>query len=395
MHYNFDAITPRKNTNSLKYDYASRRGLPDDLLPLWVADMDFASPPAVIDALIEKSKHGIYGYSDNDEAYEKILIQWFSSQYGWKIQPQWLIKTPGVVFAINMAIHAYTQENDSILIQEPVYYPFRDSIKNNQRNVVVNQLIYTKDHTYAIDFDDFEQKIIDQNVKLFILSNPHNPVGRVFTQEELTRLGHICLKHKVFVISDEIHQDFIYPGHHHTVFAGIDHAFAQISITCTSPSKTFNLAGLQLSNIFIPNPDLRKAFKKALQRSGYSQPNIMGLISCQAAYLHGHDWLQQLRTYLLDNLAFTRAYLKKHLPGVHLVEPEGTYLVWIDFSALGLSDKLIKEKMLYEAKVWLDDGLMFGQGGQGFQRINIACPRKILEQALERIASAFNAYLAM
>lgn len=389
MQYNFDTIIPRNDTNSLKYDYATRRGLPDDVLPLWVADMDFASPPAVMDALIEKSQHGIYGYSDNDHQYEDILTQWFSSQYHWTIKPQWLIKTPGVVFAINMAIHAYTKENDSILIQEPVYYPFRDSIENNHRNVVVNELIYTKDHTYIIDFEDFEKKIEQHKVKLFILSNPHNPVGRVFTKEELTRLGNICLKHNVYVIADEIHQDFIYPGHQHIVFSSIQDSFAQISITCTSPSKTFNLAGLQLSNIFIPNPTLRKAFKKALACSGYSQPNIMGLISCQAAYANGHDWLNQLRIYLLENLAFTREYLKTHLPNVRLIEPEGTYLVWLDFSALGLSDTAIKEKMLYEAKVWLDDGLMFGQAGQGFQRINIACPRTILEQALGQIATAF------
>ncbi len=390
MKYNFDEIIPRKDTNSLKYDYAKKRGLPQDLIPLWVADMDFKSPQPVIDALIEKSKHGIFGYSDSMEDYNQVLKNWFSSQYGWLIDPKWLVKTPGVVFAINMAIHAYTEENDYILIQEPVYYPFRDSIEKNNRKLVVNELIYTTEGTYVIDFDDFERKIRQYHVKLFILSNPHNPVGRVFTQDELIQLGNICLKHNVIVISDEIHQDFIYPGYQHTVFANINDAFAQNSITCTSPSKTFNLAGLQLSNVFIPNVDLRKKFIKALTRSGYSQPNVMGLVSCQAAYEHGQEWLTQLNHYLYENLTFTRDFLKNHLPNVHLIEPEGTYLIWIDFSSLGLSDEDIKQKMLYEAKVWLDDGTMFGQGGCGFQRINIACPRPILEQALRQIAKTFS-----
>jgi cystathionine beta-lyase len=390
MKYNFDEIIPRKDTNSLKYDYAKKRGLPQDLIPLWVADMDFKSPQPVIDALIEKSKHGIFGYSDSMEDYNQVLKSWFSSQYGWTINPKWLVKTPGVVFAINMAIQAYTEENDNILIQEPVYYPFRDSIEKNNRKVVVNELIYTTEGTYFIDFDDFERKIQQHHVKLFILSNPHNPVGRVFTQDELIQLGNICLKHNVIVVSDEIHQDFIYPGYQHTVFANINDAFAQNSITCTSPSKTFNLAGLQLSNVFIPNIGLRKAFINALTRSGYSQPNVMGLVSCQAAYEQGHEWLTQLNHYLYENLVFTRDFLKDHLPNVHLIEPEGTYLIWIDFSSLGLSDEEIKQKMLYEAKVWLDDGTMFGQGGFGFQRINIACPRAILEQALRQIAKTFS-----
>jgi cystathionine beta-lyase len=390
MKYNFDEIIPRKDTNSLKYDYAKKRGLPQDLIPLWVADMDFKSPQPVVDALIEKSKHGIFGYSDSMDDYNQVLENWFSSQYSWTISPKWLVKTPGVVFAINMAIHAYTEENDNILIQEPVYYPFRDSIEKNNRNVVVNELIYTTEGSYVIDFDDFERKILQHHVKLFILSNPHNPVGRVFTQDELIQLGNICLKHNVLLVADEIHQDFIYPGYHHTVFAGINDAFAQISITCTSPSKTFNLAGLQLSNVFIPNTSLRKKFIKALTRSGYSQPNVMGLVSCQAAYEHGHEWLTQLNHYLYENLIFTRDFLKTHLPKLHLIEPEGTYLIWIDFSSLGLSDEEIKQKMLYDAKVWLDDGTMFGQGGFGFQRINIACPRAILEQALRQIAKTFS-----
>ena len=390
MKYNFDTITPRKNTNSLKYDYASKKNLPTDLLPLWVADMDFPSPKPVIDALIEKSKHGIFGYSDTTDDYDHVLKQWFKNQYNWPIDSEWLVKTPGVVYAINMAIHAYTNPNDYILIQEPVYYPFRESIEKNHRNIIVNELVYTNQHHYAIDFDDFEDKIKTYHVKLFILSNPHNPVGRVFTHKELEKLGRICLKHNVLVLSDEIHQDFIYPGHQHVVFAGINDAFAQISITCTSPSKTFNLAGLQLSNIFIPNPKLRKAFLCALAQSGYSQPNIMGIVSCQAAYEHGHEWLIQLKNYLFENLAFTRNYLKAHLPSVHLIEPEGTYLIWLDFSSLNLSDEVIRKKMLYDAKVWLDDGTMFGQGGSGFQRINIACPRAILEQALKQIVNTFS-----
>ncbi len=254
---------------------------------------------------------------------------------------------------------------------------------------MINELVYQAG-VYSIDYEDFEHQIIENKVKLFILCNPQNPVGRVWTAKELTRMGDICLKHNVLVVSDEIHCDFTYPGFQHTVFANINKSFGQNSITCTAPSKTFNLAGLQVSNIFVPNPALRNQFIAELDRSGYSQLNTLGLIACKAAYQYGEPWLRELRAYLYENLNFVREYLKEYLPMVKLVEPEGTYLVWLDFSALQLSHKEMKELIMNKAKLWLDAGQMFGKSGYGFERINIACPRDILRQALDQLAHAIN-----
>lgn len=389
MQYDFDTIIDRKNTDSLKYDFAAKRGLPEGVLPLWVADMDFRTPPCVIEALVEKSRHGIFGYSDTREDYDEVLHNWFLKQFGWNVQPDWLVKTPGVVFAINIAIRALTDEGDAVLIQQPVYYPFAASIRANRRKLVVNQLVYSEGK-YSIDFEDFEEKIIQNRVKLFILCSPHNPVGRVWTREELVRLGEICLKHNVLVVADEIHEDFTYPGHRHLVFADVKPEFSEMAITCTAPTKTFNLAGLQISNIFIPNPEIRQRFKKEITRSGYGDPNIMGIVACRAAYKGGSEWLAELKAYLLGNLNDLRDFLTQRLPQIKLVEPEGTYLVWLDCSGLGLDDKELEDFIINKAGLWLDSGTMFGAGGEGFQRINIACPRAILEKALTQLEGAVN-----
>lgn len=387
MTYNFDEIIERRDTDSLKYDFAAKRGMPDGLLPLWVADMDFRTPPCVIDALMEKSAHGIFGYSESREDYFEVLQGWFSRRFGWQIQPDWLVKTPGVVFAVCAAIRALTQEYDAVLIQQPVYYPFTESVEANSRKLIVNELVYDGS-TYHVDFEDFEQKIEEHNVKLFILCNPHNPVGRVWTRDELIRMGDICAAHGVTVISDEIHADFIYPGHAHAVFANLKPEFETITVTCTAPTKTFNLAGLQVSNIFVANRTLRHRIRQEMNRCGYSQINVMGLVACKAAYQKGEDWLEALKGYLEDNLKYLRAYLQKHIPEIKLVEPQGTYLVWLDCKALKLSDKALDEFIVSRAKLWLDAGTMFGQGGSGFQRINIACPRSVLKQALEQLERA-------
>ncbi|HOK42364.1 MAG TPA: MalY/PatB family protein [Thermoclostridium caenicola] len=389
MQETFDTIIDRKNTDSIKYDFAVRRGLPEDVLPLWVADMDFRTPPCVIEALVEKSRHGIFGYSDTREDYFEVLHDWFSRQFGWQIRPEWLVKTPGVVYAICAAIRSLTNEGDAVLIQEPVYYPFSGSIRANGRKLVINQLVYSEGK-YNIDFDDFEEKIIRNKVKLFILCSPHNPVGRVWTKEELLKLGDICLKHGVIVVADEIHADFTYPGHRHQVFVNLKPEFSDITITCTAPTKTFNLAGLQISNIFIANQAIRRKFKQEIVRSGYSQPNIMGIVACRAAYKDGGPWLEELKQYLKGNLDYLREFLEQRLPRIKLVEPEGTYLVWLDCSALGLDDNALEDFIVNKARLWLDSGTMFGAGGEGFQRINIACPRAILEQALTRLESAVN-----
>lgn len=387
MKYNFDEIIDRKNTDSLKYDLAVKMGKPEEILPLWVADMDFKTPPCVTQALVDKSRHGIFGYSDTGNDYAIILQNWFRRNFDWDVKPEWLVKTPGVVYAICTAIRALTGKGDAVLIQEPVYYPFSESILINERKLVVNELVYC-DGEYWIDFEDFEKKIIANNIKLFILCSPHNPVGRVWKKEELVRLGDICREHGVVVVSDEIHADFTYPGYRHLVFADLKPAFNQMTITCTSPTKTFNLAGLQISNIFIADRNIRHRFKQEIAKSGYSQLNLMGIAACKAAYESGSEWLNELRAYLTENLNFVRDFLRKKLPQIKLVEPEGTYLIWLDCKGLGLNDKQLDDLIVHKAGLWLDAGPMFGTGGENFQRINIACPKAILEKALLQLEQA-------
>ncbi len=384
MNHNFDELIERKNTNSIKYDFAKERGKPEDILPLWVADMDFQTPICVRDALINSTQHGIFGYSDVKESYVETLQKWFSEKFDFQIESSWLVKTPGVVFAICQAINAFTEVGDAVMIQRPVYYPFFESIEKNGRNVVNNALVY-ENGKYEIDFLDFEEKIIKNHVKLFILCNPHNPVGRVWTKEELIKMGDICLKHGVLVVSDEIHADFVREGFIHSVFTNLKKEFLDISIICTAPSKTFNLAGLQVSNIFIPNEGLRSKFKKEITKTGYSQLNTLGLVACQAAYEMGTPWLVALKQYLEENLIYVRNFLVENLPQLKLIEPEGTYLLWVDFKSLGLEDKELDHLIVNKGKLWFDTGTMFGVEGSGFQRINIACPREILKEALQRL----------
>lgn len=387
MNFDFDKPIDRTGTDSLKHDFFTERAMPCDTLPMWVADMDFAVPPAVIQALTTRCEHGVFGYTDAKEDYYRVLQHWFSRRYSWDIQPAWVVKTPGVVYAICTAVRAFTLPGDAVLIQQPVYYPFASAVKNNNRKLIVSTLRYDNG-SYQMDFADLEDKIIQNNVRLFILCNPHNPVGRVWTKEELTRIGDICLRHNVLVLSDEIHADFIHAGHSHTVFASISPAFADNTVTCTSPSKTFNLAGLQISNILISNESLLRRFKQEIHRTGYDEPNIMGIVACKAAYEHGEEWLDALLVYLADNVALVRDFVRDRLPKISLVEPEGTYLVWLDFSRLGLSDDALNELIIHKAKLWLDAGTMFGAGGSGFQRINLACPRSVVQEALLRIEKA-------
>ena len=384
--FDFDQIIDRSGTNSVKYNLVDF-GRDTDVLPLWVADMDFAVLPCVQKALAERVGHGIYGYSNTDDAYRATLKNWFSHRFGWEIEPNWLVKTPGVVVAVHLAIHALTKPGGAVLIQEPVYYPFRNAIERMERRLVVNELVY-ENGTYAIDFDDFEEKIRSEKVKLFILCSPHNPVGRVWRREELLRMGEICQRHGVLVVADEIHQDFVFPGRRHHVFASLDPAFADFTITCTAPSKTFNLAGLQLSNILISNQTLRRSFRSAYQYVGMDEPGLMGIVACQAAYSEGEPWLEELLAYLAGNVDFLRSYLQEHLPAVRLVEPDGTYLAWLDFKALGLEDEVLDDLISNRAKLWLDDGPMFGPAGSGFQRVNLACPRSVLGKALQRLSAA-------
>lgn len=380
----FDKIIERKGTDCLKYDFAIRRGRPKDVLPLWVADMDFETSSYVEEALIERVKHGIFGYSEVGENYFNAVAGWMKRHHNWDIDIHWLIKTPGVVFALAMAVKAYSEPGDCVLIQQPVYYPFSEVIEDNGRKIVSNDLYLGDDNRYHIDFEDFEKKIIDHNIKLFLLCNPHNPSGRVFTVEELTKLGDICVKHGVTVVSDEIHNDFVFEGKH-TVFASIKKEFEDISITCTSASKTFNLASMMISNILIPNRQLKYRFRRAVDAAGISQLSILGLVATQAAYEHGDEWYEKLMTYIKANIDFTKQYVKDNLPGVKVIDGEGTYLLWLDFRGTGIDVDELERRIIHEAKLWLDTGIIFGTTGEGFQRINVAAPRSIVTECLERI----------
>lgn len=384
----FDEIIDRSNTSCLKYDFALDRGYPQGIQPFWVADMDFRTPDAVIQELVKRSQHGIFGYTDPDTQYKATLQKWFAQHHSWQVEGKELTITPGVVFALATAVRAFTQPGEAVLIQQPVYYPFSEVIRTNNRQLINSPLVY-ENGSYHIDFADFEEKIKANNVKLFILCSPHNPVGRVWSQEELIRMAEICLAHGVIIVSDEIHHEFVRPGHKHTVLASISEEIAQNTVTCTAPSKTFNLAGLQVSNIFIKNDSLRRRFRDEVAAVGYSQPNSLGLFACQAAYAHGEQWLTELKAYLDSNYQKAKALLAEKMPKVHLVEPQGTYLIWLDFRAYNLSDEKLDDIIIHQANLWLDSGHIFGPDGSGFQRINTACPWAVLEKGLNSLAEAF------
>ena len=388
---NFDRVVDRRNTRCLKFDFAVKRGYPEDVLPLWVADMDFRTSSYVEDALAELTRHNIYGYTNTQagDGFFEAVSGWMKRYHHWHVDQTWHVKTPGVCFAIAAAIRAFTQPDDAVIIQQPVYYPFERLIRINGRKAVSSDLVQGPDGRYTMDPDDFEQKIIRNNVKLFILCSPHNPVGRVWTAEELRKIGRICGKHHVTVFSDEIHFDFAWQGEHH-VFQEVEEAFRDFTVTATSPSKTFNLAGLQQSNIFIPNPQLRCLFRREVDRTGYDEPTSFGIAAAQAAYENGDEWYTAMKTYVADNLDFACRFTREHLPGVTLRKPEGTYLAWLDFRSFGLRPAELEEIIVQRARLWLDSGSIFGKAGEGFQRINAACPRSTLLEALERLEHAIN-----
>ena len=385
--YDFDKVIDRHGTNCLKFDFAKERGKNGDELSLWVADMDFQVAKPITDALQAQVNHGIYGYTEVKSDYFDIVKNWFKDNFDWEIKKGSLVKTPGVVYAIAMAVKALTKEGEAVIIQQPVYYPFSEMIIANNRKLVNSPLVL-KDGRYEIDFEDFEKKIVENNVKLFILCSPHNPVGRVWSVEELKRIGDICIKHDVVIFSDEIHADFVYEPNKHHVFASLGESYAANSVIATAPSKSFNIAGLQVSNIFIENKKLRDAFRNEIVKSGYSQLNTMGLAAARAAYESGKEWLDEVRAYIKDNLIFFRDYLKENIKELSLIEPEGTYLVWVDFRKLGLSEKQREDLIVNKAKLWIDSGAMFGVDGEGFERFNIACPREYLKMALDSLAKA-------
>lgn len=385
----FDEIIDRSHTGSLKWDPASLKEQfgHEDLLPLWVADMDFRAPQPVIDALVERVQHGIFGYTFQSN-YKDSVINWFNRRHNWIINKNWFVFSPGIVPAVTYLVQRFTQPGDKVIIQTPVYHPFIDLIKHNGRRVVSNKLELL-DSRYQMNYEDLEEQVKDPRTKVLILCSPHNPVGRVWSKDELVRLGNICIENDILIIADEIWCDLVYPRYKHTPFASISSQFAQQSITCTAGSKTFNLAGLQHSNILIPSEKLRENFKVQMEKLFLFIPNVFGSLALQVAYDKGEEWLDSVISVIDQNLTFLKAFVQEKLPNVSVIEPEGTYLVWLDFRSFRLDPMELQEKILTEAKVALEPGDKFGAGGEGFERINIACPLSILEEGLERIAKVF------
>lgn len=386
MQYDFSEVINRKDTLCTKWDEVDSRLGVHGLLPLWIADMDFKSPKEVINAIKVRADHGIFGYVTEPDSYYEAIINWVKNRHNWQIEREWITHAPGVVAALSFAVLALTKPGDKIIIQPPIYYPFKKIIECNDRQVVYNPLIFNGEK-YSLNYEDLEEKI-DSKVKLLLLCNPHNPIGKVWTKEELQKIGEICLKHNVLVVSDEIHSDFIYQGYQHTSFASISNEFAQHSITCNSASKTFNLAGLQTSYIIIPNEELFKKYNNILNALSLLKHNLFGVVTLEAAYTYGGEWLKQMLDYLQGNLDFMIDFIAQRLPQIKVIKPEGTYLIWLDFRELGMEVMELKNFILTKAKVAMDDGYIFGPGGEGFERINIACPRRTLKEGLCRIEKA-------
>lgn len=378
MIYDFDKSVSRRGTNSYKWDNA-----PDGVLPLWVADMDFTTAPPITNALSRRVAHGIFGYTRVPDAYYDALISWFDRRHEWLMKRQWIIYTTGVVPALSAIIKAMTHEGDRVIVQTPVYNCFFSSIRNNGCEMVSNNLV-REGNTYHIDFDDLERKAADPRAKVMLLCNPHNPAGRVWTRDELTRVGEICLKHNVFVVADEIHCELVAPGHKYIPFASINNDFLHHSATCTSPSKAFNIAGLQIANITVEDNDIRQRIDKAININEVCDVNPFGIEALQAAYNEGEEWLEQLNAYIYANYDHMLRYCSANLPQFPLTKLEGTYLVWMDCSALSTASETLEKQLIDKAKLWLNAGTMYGANGEGFMRWNIACPRATLTEALER-----------
>lgn len=386
MGFNFDKGIDRRNTNSIKWDFVSKYYGTDDVLPMWVADMDFPAPEPVINAIKRRAEHGAYGYTDMAESFYDSIIGWMNRRHQWDIKKDWIVYTPGVVPAVNMAIMAYTNPGDKVIIQSPVYFPFFEAVKSNERELIDNQLVL-KNGRYEMDFENLE-KNIDEKTKLLILCSPHNPVGRVWSKEELLRLGEICIKNNIIIVSDEIHSDIIYGDNRHLPLGSLSEELLNNTITCMAPSKTFNVAGLAASAIIIPDKGLRTKFKDIINRVHIGMANTFGAVALEACYNHGEEWLEELLNYLQENVLYVEKFIEKNIPEIGVKKPEGTYLMWLDFRKLGFNAKQLKEFMIKEAKVALNDGITFGPGGEGFQRMNIACPRSTIKEGLERIERA-------
>ena len=381
MKYDFDKITPRCGTNSYKWDSTDDK----EVLPMWVADMDFPTAPCIINALEKRVEHGIFGYTRVPEEYYDAVISWFSRRHHWKPRREWFIYTSGVVPALSAVIKALTNVGDKVLTLTPVYNCFFSSIRNNGCELDSCALRY-EDNTFSIDYEDLERRAADPKTTLMLLCNPHNPSGRVWTREELRRIGDICIKNNVVVVADEIHCELVHPGFTYTPFASVSEEFQKHSVTCVAPSKAFNIAGLQIANIIVENDEWRQRIDKAININEVCDVNPFGVIATIAAYNEGEEWLNQLLQYIHGNYLFFKDYCEEHLPQLPVAPLEGTYLAWMDCRSLGIPSEELEEELMKEAKLWLNAGSMYGKEGEGFMRWNLACPRQLVKEGLERFS---------
>jgi len=384
--FDFDKLVDRAGSASVKFDLRQEIFGKKDVLPMWVADMDFETPQCIRDAVMKRASHPVYGYSFMTEAYFNAFMGWLKRRHQWEIDKEWIVFSPGIVTAINAAVFAFTEPGDGVIIQSPVYFPFSDAVKNNGRKLLNNQLLYLE-NSYKIDFDDLEDKA--KEAKLLLLSSPHNPVSRCWSADELIRLGDICLKNGVVILSDEIHADLTLPGYKHLPLAKLSPELAEVTITCMAPSKTFNVAGLFTSQIVIKNEKLRKQFYNSMDTYHLIHGNIFGMIASEAGYTHGDKWLDALMQYVQGNFELVDDFFKKELPAFSLIKPEATFLAWIDYSKTGYSDKEMEKKLVEEASLGLNPGRIFGAGGSGFMRMNLGTPRSNVMEALNRIKKVF------
>jgi cystathionine beta-lyase len=387
MNYNFDETIDRKNTASVKWDFTEKFIGTSDVLPMWVADMDFRTPDFIVNAVRKRAGHEVFGYTLRPDSYYSSIVNWVKKKHNWQIEKDWIVFSPGVVPAVNMAVMAYTKPGEKIIVQPPVYFPFFSAVTKNGRKLVYNPLKLMNGR-YYMDFDNLERKI-DNETRMIILCNPHNPGGSAWTADELVRLGEICIKNNLLLVSDDIHSDLVFDPFRHNVAANLSDELAKITITMMAPSKTFNLAGMSTASVIISNTSLRKRFQAMIEKLHIGMGNIFGMVASEAAYTHGEDWLMQMMNYVKGNLTFMEDFLTRNLPSIEMIRPEATYLVWLDFRKLNLTPEQINKVLKEKAKIGLSDGAMFGPGGEGFQRMNVACPRLYVEKAMDQLCFAF------
>ena len=384
--HNFDEVTVRRGTDAKKYD-PSLYG--EDVIPMWIADTEFKCPQEIVDAICKRAEHGIYGYPYNDIAFEKAAQRWVDVRFGWKIEPEWVEYVIGVIPGVICAIRTMTSEGDKVVLQTPIYPPLREGIVNNKRTLIENELVL-KDGRYEIDFEDLENKLKDEDTKVLIICNPHNPTGRVFTREELTRMGELCLKYNVKIITDEIHCDLTYKGYKHIPMASISEEIAEITTTSINPSKTFNIAGNRIACMITKNEEIRKGIRKEIHANKGQGRTVFGLTSFITAYTECDYYADQLIEYLQKNMEYVEEFVNTRIPSIKLIKPEAMYLLWLDFRALGFNQTELKEFLKNEAKLGLNDGQSFGDNGVGFMRLNIAAPKSVVEEAMVRLEKAIN-----